>query len=337
MNHMRIGLVGLVGAVAGFALQGCFTPQPLPECSVFRTNGYLVKLTKVDGASPCADHKTMQVGLERYHAPGTADFSVALRPSLLVDARSGGPDDPFVANSDPANDCKNGEGCDVCVVPAADGGLETVAGDHVVTCPDGTQGYIDTTTGDCVTIDETNSCELVPDPVPRTDPSDPGPLPNGLCYVDAGFGYPCPKKEIATGKVTQFPDKTGICAVTGFVGGTADYAAETVDLVDGGTQVFPAETVKLEWTDFKLWNTTKAPGSVFTAKLKYTEGACVANYSAEAIWFPVQCAKDSDCDPFPDYDAGRSLGSGLNPYFKPTCDKKIGYCWPSVTLDSLLK
>lgn len=162
-----------------------------------------------------------------------------------------------------------------------------------------------------------NVCESVPDPVPRTDPMDP--KGNNI------LGY---------GTMKQFPtDKK--CAITDLSGMTQNFAAEMVDLVDGGTQNFPAVKMQVEFTDLNILNTTVIPGTAWTAKVKFTEGSCVANYDALAFWPEVHCETDADCNPEADLDAGRTLGSGINPNFKPKCDTKAGVCKPSVDLTTL--
>lgn len=400
MKTMRIGLVGLVGALGGFALQACFTPQPAPECQVNAATGrtfvqpYFVKLTKVSGDAPCDAITHTYMGMQRFHPPGTTEFTVGYRAGILVDMING---DFYSANSDTANDCVAGEACDICVeddaARATDGGLITPSGE-VVLCPDGT-GLCDDIGGDpcyslvdgneCtasgVAVDVTNTCELVPDPVTRSDPADPGPRspgalpPAGRCPVVNGVQLkePCPKFALGYGEMTQFPDAKGICTITENAAAAAkagapaehkgsakqDFRAETIDLVDGGTQVFPAETVKLEWTDFGVYNTAKIPFTAFKANLKVTEGACVANYKALGFAPPIPCNSDGElrdggndqCDPFPRdptlpdggldptcgnrFNGSCAWGSGVSPLFKPRCNLQLGVCEPTVDLDTL--
>jgi hypothetical protein len=298
MNNVRIGLVGLASAVAGFALSGCFASQPDPECNVVQTSApfglspYLVKLAKVDGAGSCSELKSLLVGMQRSRLPpkmGTStpvngEFYLDIKPSVLTDVAAGL---AFSADSDPSNDCSAGEDCDQCVA----------SGDP----------------------DVDNVCQLVPDPVPRTDPSDP----EG-------------KKLLGRGTMAQFP-KQGVCSATAFSEMAQAFPEEVVDLIDGGTETFPALTMKTEWSNFEILNTAKAPGTVWRARLTYTEGSCVANYDAFAFWPALHCATDADCDPVADVDAGREFGSGFNPDFKPVCNTDLGYCEPTVGWDDLKK
>lgn len=296
MNNVRIGLLGLASALAGFALSGCFASQPMPECTVTGSSAalgitpYHVKLTKVDANGTCGDMPYIVAGAQRSRLPppmGTTrpvsgEFTLHLKPSPAVDMWNGL---IFAADYDESNNCSAGEDCDMCVP-----------------------------TGD---PDVDNVCMSVPDPVYRVDPNDP----DG-------------KNQLGAGKLPQFP-VDGVCTATEFTGMTQDFQEEVVDLVDGGTETFPAITVKTEWTNFEILSTAKAPGTVWRAKLKYTEGSCVANYDAFAFWPEVHCETDVDCDPNADVDAGRVLGSGINPEFKPKCDTDVGICTPSVTWDEL--
>jgi len=328
MNSLRIGMLGLGSALAGFALAGCFAAQPLPECSVQYSSAglgvtpYYVQLTKIDGTGSCANLTSMQMGTQRSRLPpaqGTTNptngsFTVHYRASMLQDMWNGL---YFTADTDPSNDCSSGEDCDTCVA----------SGDpHVV-----------------------NVCMAVPDPVYRVDPNDP----DG-------------KNLVGAGTMPQFPTN-GVCAIADFKGSEQNFQEEVVDLIDGGTQTFPAITVKTEWTNFEVLSTSKAPGTVWRAKLKYTEGNCVANYDAFAFWPNVHCEGDTQemadevCNPeanlngqcFPEtggaatvstdggcetgfiYMQPRVSGSGINPEFKPKCDMAEGVCKPTVSWDDL--
>lgn len=288
MNKFRIGMVGLASAVAGFLLQGCFTAQPAPECQVttasaaFGITPYYVQLKKIDGTGSCANLTEMQVGMQRFRVPNSTDFSVGIKPSLLVDAVNGY---YYSADYDEENNCSDGEGCDMCVPPPG------MAGDNV--------------------------CESVPDPVPRVDPMD----------MDG-------KNVLGYAKMPQFPT-AGSCTLSDFTGMVQNFQAENVDLVDGGTEALPAAKMQTEWSDMKILINAVIPGTAWTAKLKFTEGSCVANYEALAFWPLVHCESDLDCNPVADLDAGYPVGSGINPNFKPKCDTMAGICKPSVDLTTL--
>jgi hypothetical protein len=350
-NNFRIGLFGLVGAVAGFGLQGCFAPQPLPECTVTNSTTalflppYYTKLKLVDGTGACSQLDHMYTGVQRFRTQASGGgFTLAVKASPVVDPALGY---IYTGDVDAYNNCVNEEDCEgvddptyACVVTQADGGLEladgtAVAADGTVTPSGG---------GDPYAVDPANECGPVEEYIPRTDPTDP----------DA-------KKLNAIGKMPQFPTD-GVCEVTEFSGGVQNFQAET--LLDGTT--LPAVTHKLDYTNFKVLSTARVPGTAFTAQVKYTEGACVANYEAMGFWpgsfhgtVEIHCsetAADADaskgdgpdwfdpthilvtsgeCEAMADLDAGRQFGSGISPEFKPKCDTTLGVCVPSVDPSTL--
>lgn len=119
MKTLRIGIIGVVVAVAGgLGLQGCFSKQPAPECSVQMAT-YWVQLKEVAGTrtAGCAagfGYKAMQLGMQRFHPPFTQDFRAGLKDSILVDMVKGNDVDPSsglpsspwgtTARTDPAAD-----------------------------------------------------------------------------------------------------------------------------------------------------------------------------------------------------------------------------------------
>ncbi|MEW5739608.1 MAG: hypothetical protein AB1938_11815 [Myxococcota bacterium] len=339
MNTLRIGFLGLAAAVAGFALSGCFASQPAPECNITQTSGgglglgpYHVQLTKIDGTGTCSEMKYINVGMQRSRLPPAMGTTTPVTTEFTLNLKPSPAVDMynglrFFADYDSANDCTKYT-TDDCSECFNEGDA----------LPDGgVAGARD------------NLCVLNPDPVYRVDPNDM-----------SGTG------QLGTAKLPQFP-VDGVCTPTDFAGMEQNFQEEVVDLVDGGTEVFPALLVKTEWTNFEILSTAKAPGTVWRAKLKYTEGTCVANYDAFAFWPEIHCGgetqeiADDGCDPkenlntqcFPETggastisadggcDTGfilvppRVLGSGINPEFKPKCDMDVGVCKPTVTWDEL--
>lgn len=352
-KSLRIGLLGLTSAVAGFALQGCFAQQPLPECSVTISAAgqglppYFVLLTKVDSTGPgtCGDLKTMQVGMQRFRTKANGgDFTVAIRSSPVVDPYLGY---NYSENIDDSNDCVNESDCqgaddilDTCVNFVDDGGIELNDGTPVIAIDDKVGnidaldgGFVDgAEDGGFIELDLANECGPVPEAIERRDPTDP----DG-------------KKLSVIGKMPQFPT-AGLCAVTDFTDGTENFQAETLTLVDGSTKVLDAVTYSVAWSNFKVINTAKVPSTGFIGDLKFTEGGCTANYKARGFWSgstngnaAIKCTPTTDeqlsyateCDPSGDLDAGRVLGSGINPDFAPKCDKTLKVCVPSVELETL--
>lgn len=361
-NRIRIGLLGLASAVAGFSLQGCFAPQPLPECSVTITAAglglppYLVLLKKIDStgtAMDCGKKQKMLVGLQRYRTKASGGaFTLAIRAQPVVDPFLGY---TYTGNIDETNDCANEEDCQgaddpsmACVHTLEDGGVElfdgTVVTPTTVTPTDGGDPYeaglVDPMDGgDSYEVDLANECGAVDEPIERRDPADP----DG-------------KNLTVIGDMPQFPT-AGTCDVTNLKGGVENFQEER--LVDG--TVLPAVKFGVEWTDFKVLNTTKIPGTAFTGKVKISEEDCVANYDALGFWpgsfagvseiacTPSDPSKDQsyapECDPVADTDGGtRIFGSGINPDFAPVCDKNLeqvidgttfGTCVPGVDLTTL--
>ena len=166
-------------------------------------------------------------------------------------------------------------------------------------------------------VEGDNVCEEVLDPVTRSDKADPEA-----------------KGLTVKAKLSQYPDSTGFCSIDP-VTTSFNFQKEDLDLVDGGTTTLPAISQKLEWSDFKLMMNAKVPGSFFTAKLKLSEGSCVANYDVKAFWPIVTCTTDDECDPAANVDAGRATGSGISADFAPICNKTIGVCVPSADVASL--
>ncbi|MFT3714323.1 MAG: hypothetical protein QM817_42220 [Archangium sp.] len=339
-TKLRTGLLGLVGAVAGFGLQGCFTAQPPPECSVTVTAAglglvpYYTELKKIDstGGGTCGDLDHMYVGMQRFRTKASGgDFTVALKPSFLADPALGY---VYSADWDVYNNCVNEESCHgeddpelTCVNELTDGGYEIYDGTPAVLTdfPDGGSGYV---VDNDYEVDPANLCMSVEEALPRTDPTDTKGA-NLNIIAD----------------MPQFPTN-GRCALTQKSGGTENFQEE---MTLTGTTI-PAITYKVEFIETSVINSTTIPGIAFTGKIRVTEGACVANYNAVGFWSgyntgtpEIACTPDAgapagtltyatECDPDSDIDAGRLLGSGMSPAFKPLCNVDTEICVPSIDL-----
>lgn len=347
-SKLRTGLLGLIGAVAGFGLQGCFTPQPAPECSVTVTAAglglvpYYTQLKKIDstGGGTCGDLDHMYVGLQRFRTKASGgDFTVALKPSFLADPYLGY---AYSADTDEYNNCENEESCHgeddptlSCVTDVlADGGTELFDGTPVDTSAGDGTGVVGDPTDGGFEVDLANICKSVEEPLYRVDPTD----------MDG-------KNLNIIADMPQFPT-AGRCALTQKTGGTENYQEEMTL-----TGTVPAITYKVEFIDTTVINNADIPGIAFTGKIKVTEGSCVANYSAIGWWSgyntgtpEIACTPEAsaakgsltyatECDPNADIDAGRLLGSGMSPSFKPMCQRTNdpgmdpeGICVPSIDL-----
>ncbi|WP_223642126.1 hypothetical protein [Corallococcus sp. EGB] len=125
------------------------------------------------------------------------------------------------------------------------------------------------------------------------------------------------------------PGADHFCSVPELTPTRLEVAASTAD--GGGT--LPAQDYGYTWSNLRIYNTPEIPGTQFTADLVYSENGCTAEYSVKGIWPVVKCQNsttklpdDALCDPYPDYDAGRLRGSGINPLFPVKCDPDALIC-----------
>ena len=337
MKSLNIWLAGLGSAVAGFVLQGCFAAQPAPECGVLTgapvlgVGNYQAVLTKTAATGTGCDDvelKELTVGMMRFSPPGQPNVTIDVRPSRVVDIKEG---HVFSADIDAENNCAEspkGADCALCTLPTGggnyvlpDGGPVTPTalddGGTKYTVPDGDGGTLD--------VSSTNTCDVPQDdPVERKDPSD-----------EEGMNL------TMHGKLTKYPDAEGVCRATDLTPSTQSF--ESVTMLDGG--VIPALAAQVEFTNVEIVNTTKAPGTYWTAKMKQTEGACTIDYDVVGFYPQIHCgvkdenkvtqADDSICEPSADLDAGRVTGSGISPSFKPKCHPELFVCVPTVTAADL--
>jgi hypothetical protein len=94
-----------------------------------------------------------------------------------------------------------------------------------------------------------------------------------------------------------------------------------------------SQSFSYEWSNLRIYNTPEIPGTQFVADLRYTENGCSAEFSVKGIWPVVSCgsgtpkkANETLCDPYPDFNAGRLRGSGINPLFPVKCDPVAFIC-----------
>lgn len=140
------------------------------------------------------------------------------------------------------------------------------------------------------------------------------------------------------------PDSNNFCSVDLEKPAQQDFKGITeLDLLTGDPKVdatmkplAPQDvTVKYEWQDLKLYVTPSAPGTQFSGDLSYTQTVggteCAVTYHAVGLWPAVDCGSydpytgDADgtdqdaCLPDADTEAGRPVGSGINPDFPVQC------------------
>lgn len=177
------------------------------------------------------------------------------------------------------------------------------------------------TSNDDVDADAGTVLTAYPDPVFRTDPSDPeGKNLNGTATI-----APDPAEDDACLASTFTPiDVTFQEEVLPLVPGGGASARAVVD-ADAGTITYPELHIRYEWDSLRVVSTTEIPGTIFTAQLRYTEDTCTATYDVTGIWPITLCHTDLDCSPNPvgdgpaDSELGiqsrRLQGSGLNPAY----------------------
>jgi hypothetical protein len=160
---------------------------------------------------------------------------------------------------------------------------------------------------------------------------------------------------VCSSDLPETADEVGVCRLSDFSGGAQ--RLNEVQLADGSS--LPAIDLRTEWADFDLINTTRAPGTFWTAKLKVTEGSCATSYAVTGFYPMVTCAvlddsgevrvdqngvpvtDDGACDPVANPAEGRVTGSGIGPEFKPRCRADVldwagrPVCVPTITAADL--
>jgi hypothetical protein len=145
------------------------------------------------------------------------------------------------------------------------------------------------------------------------------------------------------------PDADGFCvmaapapAVQNFPAVAAIPPDPMADPPDPGADAVPAEAVKYEWTNVKVYVTASAQGTQFSGHLKYTDDTCIAEYNVAGLWPSIPCnnvvedgvdmmgmkkfkvvAEPAFCCPSADPlgPLARTSGSGINPDFPMKCEQ----------------
>lgn len=151
------------------------------------------------------------------------------------------------------------------------------------------------------------------------------------------------------GDYTNDPDEGNLCYAGGANGTPALSVAEQnvpeIPAMDDGmggmTDPIPAEHLRQEWKNLKVYVTAQVPGTQMTGEMTFenvVEG-CSARYKMVALFPSVYCGVDADgdeatpdvasdeqCSAEADPDRGRVIGSGINPDFKTKCDPELLHC-----------
>lgn len=183
---------------------------------------------------------------------------------------------------------------------------------------------------------------LTPEEAGRCQCVDPTDLDNNPCDVGLATGQIYSKGTFASAE----PDEGDFCSGTlpaadgeaqqfkGFL----EVPASPDDNPDyAGQGALPARDIKYEWKDPKFYVTAAAPGTQFSADLRYTENGCTVDYEVVAMWPAIYCGgydedgnptfadpDDTACDPCP--PPGAPYGSGISPDFPTKCDPDLFYC-----------
>jgi hypothetical protein len=107
---------------------------------------------------------------------------------------------------------------------------------------------------------------------------------------------------------------------------------------DNEIEASPATIVSYGWSNVRLYVTSAAQGTQFTADLTLTTDGVACGYKVLGMYPYVDCSKpnpadkkkpltdEGACAPDADEDAGRPTGSGINPDFPTRCDPDLFAC-----------
>lgn len=145
---------------------------------------------------------------------------------------------------------------------------------------------------------------------------------------------------------TVEPDADGFCLMPAPAPAVQEFPRvnaippDPMDPMDPGTPEVPAQSVKYQWTNVKVYVTAAAQGTQFSGHLKHTDDTCTAEYDVAGVWPSAYCGKDvedamgnvttvpdpSACCPNADPIGNRPFGSGINPDFPVKCDPDLLLC-----------
>ncbi len=151
-------------------------------------------------------------------------------------------------------------------------------------------------------------------------------------------------KPYGLGFFTTAEPENDFCTVPQLTVATQSIPEVKEDLANE-IEASPATTVSYAWSNVKLYVTSAALGTQFTADLTLTTDGVACGYRVLGMYPYVDCSKadpaDPDksvpdegaCAPEADEDAGRPTGSGINPDFPTKCDPDLLAC--VLTKDSI--
>lgn len=169
-------------------------------------------------------------------------------------------------------------------------------------------------------------------------------------FVRFGEGDPNYEKESAKGKLASLtPADDGTCSAPTLSATEQNLPEAIRRLPKGAEETLPATSIKYAWSNFRMLNTARFPGTLFDANVSVTVDGCAASYKVSGIHPVVGCATDEDCNPEANVKEGRVVGSGMSADYKPKCslfaadapEKDLvggdGICLPTVSFDDLTK
>jgi hypothetical protein len=141
-----------------------------------------------------------------------------------------------------------------------------------------------------------------------------GEEPRDVAWTPDEFAY-----DVDTGEP---PDPSRDPIVRGhFTAPTVDDAGLcTVEGTSAGQQQLGTELIIYEFRRVQLVGIASVQGTELLAEVVVTRGACARTYDVLGIWPPVVCSSETDCNPLPDPEHGRQMGSGLLPSLPVACD-----------------
>ena len=150
----------------------------------------------------------------------------------------------------------------------------------------------------------------------------------GLRNIDGGLVRvdptdPTRRKASAIGFFDPgFVGDGGICQAT-LADADQNLPAAYQSFSDGGSSILPATHITYAWSGFRTINTSRFPGTAFSATVEVTVNTCRATYKLTAIAPATRCLGNPDC-------------SAFDSAFAATCNVSAGYCMPTASFESLL-
>ncbi len=134
-----------------------------------------------------------------------------------------------------------------------------------------------------------------------------------------------PQDQTSLGSLDNTLQSDDFCNATNFAPAFVNVAA---------SDTAPANTIRYEFSNVRVYSAAEAPGTQFTGEVKFTSNGCTSSYVMRAVWPPSPCDTTAT-EPADNCGAG----SGLNPDFAVVCQPTTatgttGYCVPANPIPS---